>query len=242
MPRPLASQRLGRALLVALLGSVAFVAGQTPADDKQALLDAKAAATAAANAAINSDANAPRCHSMHGGTGPCPLETWEAGAQLSLRWAARSLRFVHGTRLHERKAHSLNDAHRVAVSVAVTDPCGNGWDSFQRGWVGVICVASGGRVLSVALPNTEIRGVLLPFFGRLHEMVYLNLKDNRNVGGDVGVDLENLVELRSLMLRGTEVEGALPSLQHLGGGGTYFLPGRTPDHRPLGPFTASVMM
>ena len=129
-----------------------------------------------------------------------------------------------------------------AVPVAVTDPCGNGWDSFQRGWVGVICVASGGRVLSVALPNTEIRGVLLPFFGRLHEMVYLNLKDNRNVGGDVGVDLENLVELRSLMLRGTEVEGALPSLQHLGGGGTYFLPGRTPDHRPLGPFTASVMM
>ena len=100
----------------------------------------------------------------------------------------------------------------------MTDPCGNGWDSFQRGWVGVICVASGGRVLSVALPNTEIRGVLLPFFGRLHEMVYLNLKDNRNVGGDVGVDLENLVELRSLMLRGTEVEGALPSLQHLGGG------------------------
>ena len=91
MPRPLASQRLGGALLGALLGSVA---GQTAADDKQALLDAKAAATAAANAAINSDANAPRCHSMHGGTGPCPLETWEAGAQLSLRWAARSVRFA----------------------------------------------------------------------------------------------------------------------------------------------------
>ena len=90
MPRPLASQRLGGALLLgALLGSVA---GQTPADDKQALLDAKAAATAAANAAIASDANAPMCHSMHGGTGPCPLETWEAGAQLSLHWAARSLR------------------------------------------------------------------------------------------------------------------------------------------------------
>ena len=85
MPRHLASQRLGGALLLgALLGSVGFVAGQTAADDKQALLDAKAAATAAANAAINSDANAPRCHSMHGGTGPCPLETWEAGAQLGL--------------------------------------------------------------------------------------------------------------------------------------------------------------
>ena len=91
MPHPPASQRLGGALLLgALLGSVSFVAGQTAADDKQALLDAKAAATAAANAAINSDANAPRCHSMHGGTGPCPLETWEAGAQPSLRWAARS--------------------------------------------------------------------------------------------------------------------------------------------------------
>ena len=91
MPRPLASQRLGGALLLgALLGSVGFVAGQTAADDKQALLDAKAAATAAANTAIASDANAPRCHSMHGGTGPCPLETWEAGAQPSLRWAARS--------------------------------------------------------------------------------------------------------------------------------------------------------
>ena len=47
---------------------------------------------------------------------------------------------------------------------------------------------------------------------------------------------------KSVHLRGTEVEGALPSLQHLGGGETYFLPGRTPDHRPLGPFTASVMM
>ena len=81
MPRPLASQRLGALLLSALLGSVSFVAGQTAADDKQALLDAKAAATAAANAAIASDANAPMCHSMHGGTGPCPLETWEAGAQ-----------------------------------------------------------------------------------------------------------------------------------------------------------------
>ena len=68
-----------------------------------------------------------------------------------------------------------------------TEPCGVGWDDFLKGWVGVICVEEGGAVVSVALPDTGIGGLILPALGRLLELRYLNLRDCPRVRGDIAV-------------------------------------------------------
>ena len=103
-----------------------------------------------------------------------------------------------------------------------TEPCGVGWDDFLKGWVGVICVEEGGAVVSVALPDTGIGGLILPALGRLLELRYLNL-DQNPVRGSVAA-LSDLVELRSIVLRGSAVFGGMPALPNLGG--NYQLPGR----------------
>ena len=86
----------------------------------------------------------------------------------------------------------------------------------------MICVEEGGAVVSVALPDTGIGGLILPALGRLLELRYLNL-DQNPVRGSVAA-LSDLVELRSIVLRGSAVFGGMPALPNLGG--NYQLPGR----------------
>ena len=56
-----------------------------------------------------------------------------------------------------------------------TEPCGNGYDSTSRGWLGVECDARGGRVVLVYLHGIGAGGELLPFFGRLGALLALSL-------------------------------------------------------------------
>ena len=103
---------------------------------------------------------------------------------------------------------------------AATEPCGGGWNISNRGWLGVMCNVYDGRVVSVTLYNTDLRGELLPFFGRLGALLSLALTNNRALSGNVA-DLAGATELRFLqmvdchLVRG-EV-GSLASLKHLGG-------------------------
>ena len=99
-----------------------------------------------------------------------------------------------------------------------TEPCGDGYDDSTRGWVGVVCDARGGRVVSVDLHNTGVGGELLPFFGRLGALLKLSLYSNPALRGDVA-DLAGATELRSLRLSGCPLvvgeAAALAALVHL---------------------------
>ena len=103
---------------------------------------------------------------------------------------------------------------------AATQPCGAGWEDTFRGWDGVECDASGGRVVGLWLHQTGVGGELLPFFGRLGALLFLNLMGNPALRGDVAA-LATLTELRHLsvedcpLVRGDA--SALAALLHLGG-------------------------
>ena len=81
------------------------------------------------------------------------------------------------------------------------------------------CDARGGRVVRVYLGSTGVGGELLPFFGRLGALLYLNLHDNPALRGDVA-DLAGATELRDLDLRDCPLvvgeAAALAALVHLG--------------------------
>ena len=95
---------------------------------------------------------------------------------------------------------------------ADTDPCSNGWETTTHGWLGMKCDARGGRVVYVDLYYTGVGGELLPFFGRLGALLYLNLQGNPALRGDVA-DLAGATELRYLRL-----DGRLPAGCRGGGG------------------------
>ena len=105
-----------------------------------------------------------------------------------------------------------------------TEPCGEGFDDEFRGWVGVICDASGGRVVGVLLYDTGVGGELLPFFGRLGALLYLRLYVNPTLSGDVA-DLAGATELKELRLQGCPLVvgevAALAALVHLGEEGLF---------------------
>eukprot|EP01045_Picozoa_sp_COSAG04_P036045 COSAG04_NODE_8603_length_952_cov_1.852286_1_plen_189_part_01 len=42
--------------------------------------------------------------------------------------------------------------------IAGTEPCGDGYNSWDRGWIGVVCDARGGRVVYVGLSWTGVGG------------------------------------------------------------------------------------
>jgi hypothetical protein len=111
---------------------------------------------------------------------------------------------------------------------ATTEPCGYGYNSWSRGWLGVMC--DGGRVVGVEVPyqgqwrggppsDGGVGGELLPFFGRLGALLYLDLLNNPALRGDVA-DLAGATELRSLELRWCPLvvgeAAALAALVHLG--------------------------
>eukprot|EP01045_Picozoa_sp_COSAG04_P012206 COSAG04_NODE_814_length_10091_cov_7.591873_7_plen_241_part_00 len=102
---------------------------------------------------------------------------------------------------------------------ADTEPCGDGHDSLGSGWVGVMCDARGGRVVSVWLQETGVGGELLPFFGRLGALLVLFLYNNPALRGDVA-DLAGATELRGLWLQDCPLvvgeAAALAALVHLG--------------------------
>ena len=83
----------------------------------------------------------------------------------------------------------------------------------------MVCDARGGRVVYVDLGYTGVGGELLPFFGRLGALLYLNLLDNPALRGDVA-DLAGATELRYLDLVGCPLvvgeAAALAALVHLG--------------------------
>ena len=118
---------------------------------------------------------------------------------------------------------------------ADTEPCGDGYDDKDSGWVGVKCDARGGRVVVVSLAGTGVGGELLPFFGRLGALlVLLKLSFNPALRGDVA-DLAGATELRELWLLGCPLvvgeAAALAALVHLGedcsvcNGGVLYLAG-----------------
>ena len=92
-----------------------------------------------------------------------------------------------------------NSGCRLDSWTADTEPCGDGYDSKERGWVGVVCDARGGRVMTMNLESTGVGGELLPFFGRLGALQFLSLELNPALRGDVA-DLAGATELRSLYL------------------------------------------
>ena len=102
---------------------------------------------------------------------------------------------------------------------AGTEPCGDGYDNIRSGWVGVVCDARGGRVVYVNLRYTGVGGELLPLFGRLGALLYLNLYSNPALRGDVA-DLAGATELRRLELHNCPLvvgaAAALAALVHLG--------------------------
>eukprot|EP01045_Picozoa_sp_COSAG04_P003455 COSAG04_NODE_141_length_23595_cov_4.393003_2_plen_360_part_00 len=102
---------------------------------------------------------------------------------------------------------------------AATEPCGDGHDDSESGWVGVICDARGGRVVYVYLWHTGVGGELLPFFGRLGALLILVLQYNPALRGDVA-DLAGATELRHLNLWDCPLvvgeAAALAALVHLG--------------------------
>eukprot|EP01045_Picozoa_sp_COSAG04_P020727 COSAG04_NODE_2154_length_4676_cov_9.156859_4_plen_293_part_00 len=102
---------------------------------------------------------------------------------------------------------------------ADTEPCGDGYNSWDRGWLGVECDARGGRVVAVYLGVTGVGGELLPFFGRLGALHHLWLEALGEHRGDVA-DLAGAAELRYLNVnRSPLVVGeaaALAALVHLG--------------------------
>jgi len=101
---------------------------------------------------------------------------------------------------------------------ADTEPCGDGYDDLNSGWVGVLCDARGGRVVRVNLWDTGVGGELLPFFGRLGALLALYLADNP-LRGDVA-DLAGATELRDLQLQRCPLvvgeAASLAALVHLG--------------------------
>ncbi|MDP6288572.1 MAG: hypothetical protein QF548_12135, partial [Acidimicrobiales bacterium] len=97
-----------------------------------------------------------------------------------------------------------------------TEPCGDGHDDRDSGWVGVMCDARGGRVVYVTLNNTGVGGELLPFFGRLGALLVLGLSYNPALRGDVA-DLAGATELRFLRLAGSGVHGPVAALRALPG-------------------------
>ena len=102
---------------------------------------------------------------------------------------------------------------------ADTEPCGDGHDDRESGWVGVVCDARGGRVVWVDLHYTGVGGELLLFFGRLGALLALILSRNPALRGDVA-DLAGATELRDLWLSGCPLvvgeAAALAALVHLG--------------------------
>ena len=102
---------------------------------------------------------------------------------------------------------------------ADTEPCGDGHDDIDTGWVGVMCDARGGRVVTVNLDSTGVGGGLLPFFGRLGALLVLSLRDNPALRADVA-DLAGATELRFLGLTSCPLvvgeAAALAALVHLG--------------------------
>eukprot|EP01045_Picozoa_sp_COSAG04_P028379 COSAG04_NODE_4386_length_2126_cov_7.481993_3_plen_231_part_01 len=107
---------------------------------------------------------------------------------------------------------------------ADTEPCGDGYNSWRSGWVGVVCDARGGRVVAVYLWNIGAGGELLPFFGRLGALLKLAVYGSWSYNfyplrGDVA-DLAGATELRDLDLRGCPLvvgeAAALAALVHLG--------------------------
>ena len=98
---------------------------------------------------------------------------------------------------------------------AATEPCGDGYDDRNGGWVGVMCDARDGRVVVVTLYETAAAGELLPFFGRLGALLVLELDDNTGLSGDVA-DLATAAQLRFLDLSGCPlVRGEAQSLTSL---------------------------
>ena len=108
-----------------------------------------------------------------------------------------------------------------------TEPCGDGYDSRDRGWLGVMCDAPGGRVVAVNLSHTGVGGELLPFFGRLGALLSLSLPNNPALRGDVA-DLAGAMELRYLRLYNCPLvvgeAAALAALVHLGEEYTWHCP------------------
>eukprot|EP01045_Picozoa_sp_COSAG04_P030378 COSAG04_NODE_5261_length_1681_cov_4.668142_1_plen_205_part_10 len=102
---------------------------------------------------------------------------------------------------------------------AHTEPCGDGHYDRRLGWVGVVCDARGGRVVFVYLPRTGVGGELLPFFGRLGALLYLDLGNNPALRGDVA-DLAGATELRYLSVYNCPLvvgeAAVLAALVHLG--------------------------
>ena len=47
-----------------------------------------------------------------------------------------------------------DDNDNMASWTAATDPCGDGWDDFNAGWVGVTCCANGYDVCGGVSTNT----------------------------------------------------------------------------------------
>ena len=77
-------------------------------------------------------------------------------------------------------------------------PC-DGRD-INAGWKGVVCDASSERVVHVYLAGLLVAGELLPFFGRLGALLYLDLEYNPALRGDVA-DLAGATPVLTLKAR-----------------------------------------
>ena len=98
---------------------------------------------------------------------------------------------------------------------ALGSPCDlAGWDSYDRGWVGVICHAKGSRVAGVKLAGSHRIMGNVESLAALGELTYLSLSFCGSVMGDVG-SLAALTQLTQLGLHGTAVDGSVEPLAAL---------------------------
>eukprot|EP01045_Picozoa_sp_COSAG04_P005591 COSAG04_NODE_262_length_18654_cov_17.483751_4_plen_456_part_00 len=134
----------------------------------------------------------------------------------------------------ERDSHGQLFACPLDSWSPVTDPCGDGWDDWSwggltdLGWFRVLCDRRNGRVVYLTLDTPaeqiNLKGELLPYFGRLGALQFLGASGNPGLSGDVA-DLAGATELRFLglaacpLVRGNVA--ALAVLVHLGEEYTY---------------------
>jgi hypothetical protein len=91
------------------------------------------------------------------------------------------------------------------------EPCGDGWNDFGSGWVGVRCDAEGGRVTEINLSNKRGLSGSLESLAALTALTYLSLAFCSAVSGDVG-SLAGLTQLTQLGLYGTSTGGSVEPL------------------------------
>ena len=99
---------------------------------------------------------------------------------------------------------------------AGTSPCGDGWNSYDTGWLGVQCTAESenqGRVDSVRLQGqtgVRVRGDLA-HLANLTQLRFLDLQGQSGVRGDLA-HLANLTQLGTLNLIDTNAHGNIAAL------------------------------